>query len=149
MLSWITTLLVATSVWAQTTPTGKMVFMREFDGEKQIMLGNSDGSHVRALTSGKNWHIYPDLSADGSTVAYAEGPDGNHLSIVTEDLRTGSLRLWSTHPGQHFHARFSGDGRYLAYSGSVGRDYAQRIAWVDLHTGYISVIPSQDRKSVV
>ncbi len=122
---------VSTSVFAQ-----KIVYMREWNDSKQIYWANADGSNPKALTSGANWHLYPDITSDGWTVAYASGRDERSLEIYTEDLDNGKKTLWSKTAGMNLHPRFSGDGNCLAYSGPTStQDTTQRIHLVNLKTG--------------
>lgn len=95
----------------------RVVFMRENDGQKHIVMARGDGSEATQLTQGNAWHLYPDITPDGRRVAYAEGLDGTNLSIVVRDLEGGTTRTVSTTPGQNLHPRFSRDGNSLAYSG--------------------------------
>lgn len=125
--------MVAPLLLASAAPADvKLAFLREKDGEKQIYLASGLHERARAITEGKRWHVYPALSSDGQLLAWSEGPDAKELQIVVEKLAgpggKATREQWTSKPGRHLHARFSGDGRYLAFVGPYGPDDAQRIA---------------------
>ena len=120
----------------------RTVFMQETDGQKQIVLSENDGSPLRALTSGVDLHMYPDISADGKWVVYAEGPANdpthpNWFKIVVQNIATGARRDLTALAPMTLHPSLSGNVRRLAYSsqtevpGVAGQKRAQ-IFYVDL-----------------
>ena len=128
-------LLSLSLVLATGTAPAAMVYMLEREGESQIYIAGSDGRDPEALTSGARTHLYPDISADANRVAYVEGPDRDHLGIVTRDLGTGEGRRWTGTDGVHLHPDLSGDGQHLAFSGPLGPDGEPRIGIIDV-TGH-------------
>ena len=103
------------------------------NGEKQIELSNADGSAARYVTEGKLWHLYPSLSADGKSITYIEGPDADHLAVVTQDLNNGNTEQWSKLESVAFHPRISKNGKWIAYSAKMASGKNQ-IAVLDLET---------------
>jgi Tol biopolymer transport system component len=123
-------------VWGQP----KLVYTEERGGHKQVVI-QTDGE-VRALTGGALWHFNPDLSADGSTVTFSEGIDGEQLDVVTLDLSTGKKTIWNRGQGRHLQPRLSADGHTLAFSSPVGPESRAQIVVVGLTDGSREVIAS-------
>lgn len=106
-----------------------LVFMQERDGSKQVMTCQADGSGAKALTQGKEWHLYPDVSADGQTLVWSQGPDEKNLGIM---LRGHNTERWLVPPqGRNLHARMARSGQLLAFSGPLGPKGEARIGLLD------------------
>ena len=96
-----------------------MTFMRESDQQKQIMVANSDGTNVRAITTGRFWHLYPAISPNGVEVTYVSGEDGSNLHLVTKPLmQNGATEQWTldSQKGLILHPSYSGNGDLIGYS---------------------------------
>ena len=115
-------------------PAGNIVYMHEFDNVKQIVLADANGQNPRILSEEGVWALYPEISSDGRYVSYSRGANETALGIVIRDLSTGDVEEWTPANGQYLHSSFSGDGRYLAFSGPIGEGGAQRIGVIDLRT---------------
>jgi Tol biopolymer transport system component len=110
-----------------------------WNAEEQVFLMNADGSNVRQLTTPKTEDYMdaipddemrgstdPDVSPDGRYVVFTNRSGSSNESwIVRKDLRTGEvLNLTSstigTTPAGDVRARFSPDGRQIAFVSAVG-----------------------------
>jgi hypothetical protein len=120
-----------------------LVYMHEQGDEKQIYLAHEDGSGTHPITSGALWHLYPDLSADGKRVVFAQGPAADQLGISVMELETGKTQEIAPARGMNLHPRYSGDGLWLAYSGPVeGASFSEnRIHLLNLKTHSASLLP--------
>lgn len=108
-----------------------MVFMRELDKEKQIMMADGDGSNPVPLTKGKLWHLYPVLSPDGKEVTFMSGTDEENTNILTMNVQTKTLEQWTSpdKKGAHSHPIYSGNGQWIAFSTPVGENKINQIAY--------------------
>ena len=110
---FLTLLLGLTTAACASAPA--LVFMRESAAEKQVML-LQDGVET-ALTSGREWHLYPDISSDGDRVVWVEGPSERNLRVTLLDRRSGERSQWITpRAGMALQPRFSRNGRLIYVS---------------------------------
>ncbi|HMQ10499.1 MAG TPA: hypothetical protein PKC21_02885 [Oligoflexia bacterium] len=97
--------------------------------------------------------IYPSISSDGQELIYSEKRSDGHYVIVVKNLVTGVKKKWSN-AGFNLMASFSGNGRYITYSGPVGpetidrngnKSKENRIVVIDRQDNQakIEIIPSQ------
>ncbi len=104
-----------------------MVFMREWDSQKHIMLMKDDGS-TSQVTSGDLMHLYPDISPDGKTLVYVEGKmlenGGQDLYLVTKNLETNKTEKWQSEnlKGMVLHPKFSKNGQFIFFSAPSPRN---------------------------
>jgi TolB protein len=100
------------------TPDGRIVYVSEASGNRDLWIMNSDGSNRRQLTDSP--------AADESPVV---SPDGRYL--VFTSMRTGQLNLWRidlegnnpkplTSGGMETAPAFSPDGRWVIYEAMQG-----------------------------
>ncbi len=76
------------------TPDGKsIVFSSNRDGNKEIYIMNSDGSHIRNLTNSPNPEMFPSVSPDGSKIAFVSEVDGNYDIYLMNSDGSGNKRL--------------------------------------------------------
>ncbi len=120
--------LLAMTLLALSSATfADMVFMREWDAQKHIMLTKDDGS-TSQVTSGDLMHLYPDISPDGKTIVYVEGKmlenGGQDLYIVTKNLETNKTEIWQTEnlKGMILHPKFSKNGQFIFFSAPSPRN---------------------------
>lgn len=125
--------LTSTVVFAKNRNLEKssMVFMREFDKEKQIMMADGDGGNVTALTKGKLWHLYPAINAEASEITFAQGTDASSLNLVTMNLQTKVMEQWTSpaKKGLNLHPVYSGNGKWIAFSTPIGENKVNQIAF--------------------
>jgi hypothetical protein len=111
-MKWIVLLSLWSVAALAQTP---MVFMRESSAGKHVIL--RQGGTETALTSGKMWHLFPDISADGQWVVWVEGPNDRNLSVVLFNTRTRARERWDTgRRGATLHPRFTKDGQQIFFS---------------------------------
>lgn len=92
-----------------------MVFMRENANGKQIML--KEEHREMALTEGAEWHLYPDISADGKWVTWVEGTDNRNLSVVLYNRETRSREKFLTPvKGMALQPRFTKNAQKIFFS---------------------------------
>jgi N-acetylneuraminic acid mutarotase len=115
-----------------------MVYLHQKGDERRVVLANDDGQFIKYLTP-KGLDVYhPEISTDGRYVAYSAGiiePGNTSLRIEVLDLVTEEIEIWTSQSNQNIHAEFSGDGRYLFFSGpkKVNSETArQQIHRIDL-----------------
>ncbi len=101
--------------WIQAS----LVFMRELEGEKHLVMADDDGGNPRQITHGALWNLYPDIDALGGRVAWVRG-DQTASEIVVRSLGDAAEKVVSPTNGLQLHPDFSGDGRTLAFSRPVG-----------------------------
>lgn len=112
-----------------------LVYMHEQDHAKQIMIWEAGTAQPQPLTSGEDWHLYPDISADGRQIAFVEGPDGDHLGIRLVN-RAAKRQRWLVPPaGMNLHPRFSGDAKLLAFVGPPKAGAPAQVGLVALPGG--------------
>jgi hypothetical protein len=117
----------------ETASPRRLVYMEEVNAVKRIVQASAtDGGGAVAITSGSDWALYPDVTADGKAVAYVTGPDDTHLGVVVQHLDTGLVERFTAAEGQHLHPKFSGDGRVLAYSAPATDGAPRGIVVLDL-----------------
>jgi hypothetical protein len=111
-MKWIILLSLWSFMALAQTP---MVFMRESTAGKQIVL--RQGTTETPLTSGKMWHLFPDITPDGQWVVWVEGPSDRDLSVVLYNTRTRARERWNTgRKGMTLHPRFTKNGQQIFFS---------------------------------
>ncbi|MDI6105454.1 hypothetical protein QLQ12_43415 [Actinoplanes sp. NEAU-A12] len=116
------------------SPDGTQVASLEagLSGElARLIVFDADGSHVRAFPvseHGQAMKLQGSFSwtADGTTVAYAMGPEDSQRSALhVTDTRTGATTQLTDGRSWRIDADISPDGRFVAYSSTepVGYDY--------------------------
>jgi Tol biopolymer transport system component len=100
---------------------GKQIVFDSYTKEwaPQSLIRNLDGSEVRTLYSEKDYYVMPfDWSPDGkSIVAIRNKNEINELTLIS--TTDGTVRVLRNIPSQLFmfdNARFSPDGRFIAFS---------------------------------
>lgn len=123
-----------------------LVYMREDSSGKQIWAKDTSTGTETPLTKGNLWHLYPDISPDGTKLVYVEGSGPKDLSVVLKNMKTGATSHL-TGAGAYLHPSFSGDGRFVALSGPLGSGGEERIGIVDLKhpSSAIRVIDSTEK----
>jgi Tol biopolymer transport system component len=100
---------------------GKQIVFDSYTKEwtPQLLVRNLDGSEVRTLYSEKDYYVMPfDWSPDGKyIVAIRNKNEINELTLIS--TTDGTVRVLRNIPSQLFmfdNARFSPDGRFIAFS---------------------------------
>lgn len=107
----------------------RWVVVREYDKKSQSFK-------ERDISDKTQDAYHPEMSPLGDTVAYSIGTinPGKEVKVqvVVQDLRTGDLELWTDKANQYIHSEFSGNGRYLVFSGPNPKTKRQNIGVIDL-----------------
>jgi Tol biopolymer transport system component len=89
---------------------GKSIAWCRTDG---IWLMNQDGTEKRQLTT---VGAFPDISPDGSNVAFSGAPSGStNVDVWTVDTATGNLTRLTTEPGADRFPAWSPDGTQIVF----------------------------------
>lgn len=88
--------------------------MEEVGTKKHAVL--LEGDKRRYLTTGDDWHLYPDINFAGDKVTLVSGPDDKHLAVSVLDIESGQETFVSSDSGRNLHPTFSGDGEKIAFS---------------------------------
>lgn len=122
------------------TKQSKMAFLKQV-GEKRWVVIREFNQKTQKFTETsisdlKQDAYHPEMSPLGDSVAYSIGTikPGTEVKvqIVTQALNTGDLELWTKKGNQYIHAEFSGNARYLVFSGPNPKTKKQNIGIIDL-----------------
>ncbi|MBY0516523.1 MAG: hypothetical protein K2P81_06420 [Bacteriovoracaceae bacterium] len=92
-----------------------VVFMRENAQGKQIIM--KSGEVETQLTQDKNWHLYPDISADGKWIVWVEGVNDKNLSVVLYNVEKQTREKFETSKtGMTLQPRLSKNGEFIFFS---------------------------------
>jgi Tol biopolymer transport system component len=109
----------AMPVWA---PDGEqLAFSSKRLGSFDVFVTDSHGAATRPLLSGEGDQWVNDWSRDGRHLVYSSNAPGNatRSDLYVFALETGRSSVLVATRGRDTHARFSPDGRWLAYSSDV------------------------------
>ena len=100
---------------ATPTPSGRIAFESERDGNVEIYVMNADGTGLTNLTNNAAGDWIPVWSPDGSQIAFASGRDGISTEIYVMNADgTSQTRLTSNSAGDWWPA-WSPDGSQIAF----------------------------------
>jgi Tol biopolymer transport system component len=94
---------------------GKLVFLSNRSGSREVYTINRDGTDVQRLTFNDLFERTPKWSPDGKRIAFsAVAPDGNWDVYVVNADGTGLRRL-TTDPGRDDYPAWTSDGSSIVY----------------------------------
>ncbi len=93
--------------------SGKIAFVANRSGHKEIYVCEADGSGVRRLTNDARLNVSPAMSPDGLHIAHT-GYGSGFADIYRIDINSGNRRRIVKAPGTNSGAAFSPDGRRIA-----------------------------------
>ena len=97
------------------SPDGsKIVFYSERDGNSEIYVMQTDGSHPMRLTRTAASEGYPNFSPDGTKISFDTDRDGNFEIYVMNADGSNPARL-TNDPARDVSASWSPDGRKIAF----------------------------------
>jgi len=132
----LTVLLTFLAVLTGQSAFAYVAFQKQAGDLRSIVVAEDDGSRQQRI-SNLNFDTYhPDISSDGRYVAYSRGTIRPGLEVnvelVVRSLDEARVEVWSSKGNQYIHAEFSGNDRFLAYSGMNPRNGKQNIHLIDL-----------------
>jgi serine/threonine protein kinase len=93
---------------------GRMAFVSERDGNREIYVMNADGSNVRRLTDNPADDRFLAWSPDGTRAAFTTKRDGN-WEIYLMNADGSGLRNLTNHPDADRNPSWSPDGQQIAF----------------------------------
>ena len=94
------------------------VYMKETENSKTIQLVSGSKSETISDNTRQDWALYPDISADGTQVVYAEGKGSQDLHLTVQDLPSRTSRTYlPPQKGMILHPKFTKNGKLVFYSG--------------------------------
>ena len=100
---------------------GKIAFVSDRDGNKEIYIMNGDGSNQTRLTDNYVDDYDPSLSPDGARVVFCSMRDNNEEIYIMNAFGTGTLRLTNSSSSDR-QPRFSPDGTKIAWTSNRDGD---------------------------
>lgn len=101
------------------SPDGKQIaFATRRDGAAfELFVMNADGSEQRPLCGEQfgGW-MFPDWSPDGKQIVVGRLMGGKNIQLQLLDIASGKLSTITDGEGVNSYARWSPDGRYIAYA---------------------------------
>ncbi|MEY2565439.1 MAG: TolB protein [Verrucomicrobiota bacterium] len=115
----------ANNAFPDVTADGKQIVFRSTrDGNKEIYLMNSDGTNVRRITNDPANDTMPSISPNGDMIAFTSTRAGGLFQIFLQRLKDGkpdgSPRPFAHSTALNMHTRFSGDGKWIAFTSARG-----------------------------
>lgn len=110
------------------------VYMHEQDETKSVRLNTQGQEEILSDLQSKMWALYPDISSDGRSVVFSEGPGAQDLHLTVLDRKSKNLkRFHLSNKGMLLHPKFSKNGKMIFYSapGKLGKN---TIYFFDLKT---------------
>lgn len=103
---------------ASASPTGRISFASDRDGDFELYTMNPDGSGVTQITHNPAFDFWPNWSPDGARIAFLrdEGGGDNDVYVVNAD-GTGELRLTNTPTRVEFSPAWSPQGDKIVFDG--------------------------------
>ena len=113
----------------------KMAFQKQVDDKRFIVVADDNGLNQKVISDPSLDTYHPEISASGRFVAYSRGkiqPGAKvETELVVKDLTNGTVYVWTPKGNQYIHAEFSGNDRFLVFSGLNGDNGRQNIMVID------------------
>ena len=125
---------------AEFSKFSKTAYLRQVGQKREVVVRtyNQDlKSYTQRVLSNPGEDTYhPEMSPLGDEVAYSRGiinPGGEvKIEIVIKNLNEDITEVWTPKANQYIHAEFSGNARYLVFSGPNPLTGKQNIGIIDL-----------------
>lgn len=108
------------------SPTGEIVYHSQ-PGPSEIYIANADGNNPRQLThnEAEDWH--PEVSPDGTRIAFMSNRDGNNEIYVMNRDGSDQKRLTFSEDEKDWYPSWSPDGAELLVSSSKDEGEERRV----------------------
>ena len=106
--------LIITADPTVTATEGKIAFVSNRDGDREIYVMDTDGMNQINLTNNPDWDEQPSWSPDGKKIAFVSNRDGNSEIYVMEANGANPVRLTNNF-GEDYEPSWSLDGRRIAF----------------------------------
>ncbi len=118
----------------------KTAYLKQSGDKREVVIrtfNSQTQSYDEKVISDSSIQTYhPDISPLGNEVAYTRGTiiPGSlvQVEIVIKNLETSVTEIWTPKANQYIHSEFSGDARYLVFSGPNPKTQKQNIGIIDL-----------------
>ena len=107
--------LTITAVLSGIATEGKIAFVSNRDGDREIYVMDSDGMNQINLTNNPVWDEQPAWSPDGRRIAFASNRDGNSEIYVMDTNGRNQTNL-TNNPAWDEQPAWSPDGRRIAFA---------------------------------
>lgn len=128
--------LQATTPQSTQFNTQKMAYLKQVGDERVVMVRDLvNGKEIMASDANLGSY-HPEMSPLGNEVAFSTGiiEPGQKVEIqlVIKKLDTNVIEQWTDRANQYIHAEYSGNGKYLVFSGPNPKTGKQNIGTIDL-----------------
>lgn len=114
----------------------QMTFQKETDTQRLVVLADENGKNQKIISDPNEDTYHPEISSSGQFLAYSRGKiqqgGQTELEVVIQDLSNNITEIWSPKGNQYIHVEFSGNERFLAFSGPNSKSNKQNIFVIDL-----------------
>lgn len=93
---------------------GRLAFTATIDGQREIMIADTDGANARLIAPSSAWDGDPRWSPDGARLLFRSDRDGDHELYVV-DADGSNLRQLTDNTALDRYARWSPDGTRIAF----------------------------------
>ncbi|MGB0372905.1 MAG: hypothetical protein ACPGN3_16355 [Opitutales bacterium] len=94
---------------------GKLTFVAETTGNREVYVSDILFQEVRAVTNYKNNVVSPRWSPDGEKIIYTTYALTGYPDIVVQDLKKNTRTTVANYRGSNLGGRFSPDGRSISF----------------------------------
>ena len=115
-----------------TATEGKIAFVSNRDGDREIYVMDADGINQINLTNNPDWDEQPAWSPDGRKIAFVSNRDGDREIYVMDANGANPIRL-TNDPSEDYEPAWSPDGRKIAFASN--RDGNSEIYAMDANGG--------------
>ena len=106
--------LIVTADPTVTATEGKIAFVSNRDGDREIYVMDTDGTNQINLTNNPDWDEQPSWSPDGRKIAFVSNRDGDR-EIYVMDVNGGNQINLTNNPDWDEQPSWSLDGRRIAF----------------------------------
>ncbi|MCJ8277992.1 MAG: hypothetical protein HRT44_11310, partial [Bdellovibrionales bacterium] len=124
------------STFCALNVSAAIAFQKQIGDQRLIVVADDQGLNQRVISDPSLDTYHPEMSSSGQYVAYTRGKIRPGVEVenelVVKDLNTGDSEVWTPKGNQYIHAEFSGNDRFLVFSGVNEKNDRQNIMIIDL-----------------